>query len=354
MRTAMALLLAAELLPRAVIGQADASLGLGAGTVRYAGGSSLATVSLSPGFTFDRPAFSTALNGTLASLPGGSWFAQGRTDTWASTAPLAGPLRLGGELLLSGTTRTDGSATGQADGVAELVWNRGNWGAAAGAGPSSGWITAGAPITAFHARARGWWDHRGVEYSAAIEPTRFLGYWYTDLSGGGTLARGPVTFSVWGTARVSRQYGSRGSGSAFVQWFVAPQVAIEVGAGNYLPDPYQGFPGAGYLTAGVRLFHVARKAPGPPPLLPERRGDSLVVRFKMEGARAVAIAGDWDQWQPLPLTSVGEDLWEGVLALGPGVHHFNLLVDGKDWVVPRGVAFVSDGMGGMVGVIVVP
>lgn len=353
MRSALPVLLAAAILAGPAAAQSEASLGLGAGTVRYAGGSSLATVSLAPALSFDRPTFSSALSGTVASLPGGDWFLQGRTDTWFATAPLAGPLRLSGELLLSGTTRTDGGSTGQGDGVAELLWVGHGWGAAAGAGPSSGWITGAAPATAFHARARAWWNNSGIEYSAAVEPTRFLGSWFTDASLGGTVAQGPVTLSVFGTARLSQYYGSKAAGSAFLQWFIAPRVAIELGGGNYLPDPYQGFPGAAYVTAGLRLFRVGRRPPVPPPLVPEHRGDSLVVRFKLEDARSVAIAGDWNQWQPLPLTAIGNDLWEGALALGPGVHHFNLLVDGKDWVVPRGVAVVSDGMGGMVGVIVV-
>ena len=42
------------------------------------------------------------------------------------------------------------------------------------------------------------------------------------------------------------------------------------------------------------------------------------------------------------------------ITLGRGVYHFNLLVDGADWVVPNGVATVPDGLGGMVAVLIVP
>jgi hypothetical protein len=42
-----------------------------------------------------------------------------------------------------------------------------------------------------------------------------------------------------------------------------------------------------------------------------------------------------------------------VLALPPGLYHFNLLVDGTEWVVPNGVTTVDDGLGGLVGVLVV-
>ncbi len=40
--------------------------------------------------------------------------------------------------------------------------------------------------------------------------------------------------------------------------------------------------------------------------------------------------------------------------LPPGTYYFNLVVDGKEWVVPGGVAVMSDGMGGLVAVLMVP
>ena len=46
-------------------------------------------------------------------------------------------------------------------------------------------------------------------------------------------------------------------------------------------------------------------------------------------------------------------MWGGTFALARGRYHFNLLVDGRKWVVPGGVATVPDGSGGMVGVLVV-
>ena len=68
----------------------------------------------------------------------------------------------------------------------------------------------------------------------------------------------------------------------------------------------------------------------------------------------MAIAGNWDGWKPRSLRSQGGDLWEGTLALRSGTYHFDLLVDGTDWVVPGGIAIVTGRRGGMVGVLVVP
>ena len=74
----------------------------------------------------------------------------------------------------------------------------------------------------------------------------------------------------------------------------------------------------------------------------------------MPGATSVAIAGDWTAWQPLPLVSVGDEIWEAALCLPAGTYHFNLVVDGNEWVVPGGVATMTDGMGGLLAILIVP
>ncbi len=109
----------------------------------------------------------------------------------------------------------------------------------------------------------------------------------------------------------------------------------------------------GSVTANRRAVPPVA-SPTLAPLVPARRGDSVVVRFHMEGASSVAIAGNWDGWQVRALSPLGGDVWEGVLALRSGTYHFNLLVDGKEWVVPGSVAIVTDDGGGMDGVLLVP
>jgi hypothetical protein len=211
-------------------------------------------------------------------------------------------------------------------------------------------------------RARGWWLTGPTQLSLSVEPVRFVGLWYTDVMGGVTVDRGRTVASVWANARLSAAYGSKGAASAALQYFVTPSVALEAAAGSYLSDPFQGLPRAGFASAGVRLHSAPRVvAPTqelPPrlaPLVAQRRGggDSVVVRFRMTAAHSVAIAGDWNAWQPAPLRALGGDVWEAALVLAPGTYHFNLLVDGTEWVVPGGVAVVSDGMGGMVAVLTV-
>lgn len=338
--------------------QTNGSVGLGVGTVRDTGGASFSTATLSSALRLAAPAVVADFSGSVASLPKSVWFGQGRTDIWASTPPLAGGVRLGAELTVAGTTRSDGGSTGAAHGVAELLWTAPLWGFGIGAGPSTGAISHELPVNAFHGRARAWWrpgDPPGPpEIQLAVEPTHFPDGWFTDVSVSASIERGPAVVSLWSAGRLSSVFGSKGAGGAFLQWFVAPRVSLEATGGSYLPEPYQGFPRAGFVSLGIRLFSSPRTPAAPlAPLVAGMRGDSVVVRFRMPGARSVALAGDWNSWQPVALRPLGDDVWEGAFALRRGVHHFNLLVDGSDWVVPNGVATVPDGLGGMAAVLIV-
>ncbi len=100
---------------------------------------------------------------------------------------------------------------------------------------------------------------------------------------------------------------------------------------------------------------MTRTTPLQPVLQPlvaaHRGGDTVVVRFRMPAARSVAIAGNWNAWTPAALRALGDDIWEAALRLPQGTYYFNLVVDGQDWVVPGGVATISDGMGGVVAVL---
>jgi len=354
-----ALLAAVITLPAPAAAQTEMSVGLGVGTVRYSAGAGFGTAVLSPAVRYTSAALAADLSASLASLPGGAWAGQGMTGLSVVSAPLAPALRFGADLTLGGTTRSDGGSTAAAHAVAELSRSASTWGLGIGAGPSTGAISGDLPVTALHTRARVWWRPESgpgaPQLQLSVEPTRFPDYWFTDASLAATLERGRAIVSLWIAGRTSAAFPSEGAGGAFVQFFATPKVAVELGGGSYLPDPYQGLPRAGFVTLGVRLHRPAR-APRVQlaPLVPGVRGDSLVVRFRMAGARSVAMAGDWNSWRQVDLRPLGDDVWEGMLGLPRGLYHFNLLVDGADWVVPNGVATVPDGLGGMVAVLIVP
>ncbi len=343
--------------------RAQLSVGAGLATVRYPGGSSLSTASLTPTFFHSTPTLTASLSGSLASLPAGAVYTQTRADLWAATMPLGTPhLRLGAEGIGAAAARSDGGWTAAAHGIVEALWSTTAGGVGVGGGPSWGGIEWQPSVTTLHLRARAWWQRGITSMSLAVEPTHFLGAWFTDVTAGVTLSptNGKLVAAVSAGGRLSHAYGSKGVGSAFLQCHVTPALAIEGGGGVYLSDPYQGFPRAGYVAAGVRWFPGLRRAPRAPPpaatapLVPDRRGDTLYVRFRMPGAKSVAIAGEWNRWTPALLRPLGDDRWEGVVALAPGTYRFNLVVDGNDWVVPAGVATLSDGLGGLVALLVVP
>ena len=349
--------------PVALHAQTQASLGVGVGTVRYSGGSSFSAGTVAPAVQLLSPSFYLGAGGSLSMLQDGVWAGQGRSDLWAAfPSHRTTGARVAVSANVAASTRSDGVAAGAGSLVAELMWTAGRGGAAIGGGPGAGVIEGERGVTAPHLRARGWWLTGPAQLSLSAEPTRFLGAWYTDVVGGAAVDRGRVVGSVWASARLSKAYGSKGAASIALQYFVSPSLALEAAAGSYLADPFQGLPRAGFVSAGVRVHAAPRQlvpAPTVPrqlvPLVAQRRGggDSVVVRFRMEGARSVAIAGDWNAWQPVPLNPLGADVWEAALVLGPGTYHFNLLVDGTEWVVPGGVAVVPDGMGGLVAVLTV-
>ena len=341
--------------------QTRGSLGVGVGTLRSETGSSFSSASLFPTVRYTTPSFVAQASGYTASLPAGVWAGQGRLQLWGASPRLVGRWRLGTEGSFEGTTRTGGRWTSAASGLGELFWSSPKWGFGLGAGPSAGWIANNPSVVALHTRARMWWRPggrgSGTDWQFSVEPTRFFGNWFTDVGAGVRVNRGPVVLGLATESRLSSVYGSTAAGSASLQLFLGPVLSLELGGGSYLREPYQGFPRGNFVSFGLRIgspppgLTAAPKTFGP--LVPRMHGDSLVVDFRFHDVRSVAIAGNWDGWQTHALRPVGGDLWEGAFALARGLYHFNLLVDGRSWVVPSGVTTVPDGLGGSVAVLLV-
>ena len=345
----------------------QASLGIGTGIVRYAGGSSFSSVTASPALQHLSSSSYLAASGAASLLAGGIWAGQGRGDLWAAIPTYPAAVRVAGSASIAFSTRSDGVAAGSGTALLETLWTAKQGGIALGGGWATGVIQGVPGVGALRLRARTWWQPVApVQLSLTVEGTRFYGSWYTDLVGGATMEKARVLASLWLSTRVSPAYGSTGAASASLQYFVTPAIAVEASGGNYLRDPFQGLPRAGFIGGGVRIFTTRRAlsspaassaAPAAPllqPLIAQHRGDSLVVRFRLSGAQSVAIAGSWNAWTPVDTHGLGGDIWEAALLLPPGTYYFNLVVDRKEWVVPGGVAVVADGMGGLVAVLMVP
>jgi len=342
------------------IGQTDASIGAGVGTVRFPGGANLGVVSIGPALQRIAPGQSLTLLGALSLLRQNEWSAQARAAYWAATPSFDGRWRLAADIALGGSTGGTGSgSSGTALLIGEVLWIAPKWGIALGGGPTSGWITGALPATAAHGRLRGWWQDRSglVLVSGSIEPTRLFGAWYTDASAGVEAHRGQVVARLWTTARVSAAYGSKAAALASAELRLSPTVTLEASGGNVLPDPYQGFPGTAFVSAGVRIHFspakAARVPSGTGPFTVIRRDGTVLVRLRQRGPSTVAIAGDWNGWTRTSLTHVEPDLWEVALSLSSGTYHFTVFIDDTAWTIPAGVPSVPDGMGSVVAVLTV-
>lgn len=344
--------------PLALSAQRSASVGVGTGIVRYAGGSSFSALTASPAAQRLSPWTYLGVGGSLSLLERGVWASQGRADVWAALWNRPTGIRPALSATIGASTRSDGVAAGSASALVEAFRD----GGAIGAGVVTGMIEGVPGVAALRLRARGWWQYSDLpaQLSLSVEGTQLLGAWYTDVVGGLSVDRDRIVGSLWVSGRLSTGYPSTGAASASLQYFLTPTIAVEAAGGNYLRDPFQGLPRAGFIAGGVRFFSSRRAlpaspAPPPPPILKplvaEHRGDTLVVRFRMPAARSVAIAGNWNAWTPVPLRGLGDDIWEAALRLAPGVYYFNLVVDGNEWVVPGGVASIPDGMGGLLAVL---
>jgi len=346
------------LLPVTLCAQRQASLGIGTGIVRYSGGSSFSALTVSPAAQRLSPWSFLGFSGSLSLLEGGVRAGQARADLWTSLSRREHGIRPAISATASTTTRSDGVAAGSAAAVIEAM----DHGVALGVGAITGVIQGEPGVGAFRIRGRTWWQHdpSSPQLSFTTEATHFLGAWYTDVVGGVTYDRGRTVGSVWLSGRFSKTYGSTGAASASLQYFLTPSIAVEASGGNYLRDPFQGLPRAGFVAGAIRFFAARRVAmaalpaarPALQPLVAMHRGgDTVAVRFHMIGARSVAIAGNWNEWKPEALRGLGEDIWEATMRLAPGTYYFNLVVDGSEWVVPGGVATIPDGMGGLIAVL---
>jgi hypothetical protein len=355
--TCLVLLLAAPSLGA----QAGFSVGAGAGSIRYAGGSSLGNFTISPVGLLEAPTWSLGAAAMFGPLHGGRWAGQLRGDGWVTLGG-SGGLRPAAALILEGSDQTDGPATGGVHALIEGVLTREGWGAAAGIGPSLGLISDALPVSGLHVRGRAWGRIGTALATATVEPQSLRGaltdVGFTDLTIGIATPEGRVSASGWIAARLTAD-SSRAAGSVSARVAISSRVAIEASGGSFLADPYQGFPASVFATVGARLYltgrpTVAPRGDGPRPAVAERDGPEVVVRFTVPHARQVAIAGEWSDWRPVPLTPVGQSAWEARLLLVPGMYRFTLVVDGTRWMVPAGVVTVPDEMGGEQGLLLVP
>ena len=129
--------------------------------------------------------------------------------------------------------------------------------------------------------------------------------------------------------------------------------SVVASGGRYGPDPLLDAPAAGSLGVGVSL-ELARF--GPTPELAWQvleNGDlTLVLALEAPGAASVECAGEFADWERIPMRREG-DVWRVEIPIAPGAYHFGFFVDGEWYVPSEAPGLTEDEWGESQGTIVV-
>ncbi len=322
--------------------------------------------------------YADSVSGTAALVGGRVRYSRGgaRADLETSIARFTSgewAAQLGGQgLFAAALTRRD--AVGLAVGGSFNQLEGGIWSTAAAAGPfvarSAGGVTASLALTAGWARTvdsaafateaaslggryeRGHWRVETVAAGTAADTLRLLDWtvglgWRSpavSVGASGGVRTGDLASDPWGQLRA--EVG------------IASWAALEAAVGWY-PRDLTGFTAGRFATLGMRLDVLGgtpvRTLRGTDAFRTERLGAARVrVTLQLDGARTVALAGEWNDWMPAPMRRDASGRWTAVLGLRPGVYRCALLVDGARWVVPPGAPKTGDDFGGEVGLLIVP
>ncbi|MGH7700732.1 MAG: glycogen-binding domain-containing protein [Gemmatimonadales bacterium] len=335
---------------------------LGATRIRYDTATTVSSLIVAPTLEWSRPTTYTLLSGGLAAFEGSDWTAQARGDvSYLTRPPRAVPLRF--ELAGSGggSVHSTGYRTATTRGEARLHVGGRGFGAWAGGAAATGWTSGSADIgTGLGPTAGAWAQHRGWNATVLWNPMNIEGYWFPEVSGRVSASQGPVDlmlYAGWRDAPATSTIEPVTWGGGTIALWLSRSMALTVAGGTYPSDLLQSLPRGRYLSVAVRLSSRRPSVWSVPTtgraVYAAERGVNE-LRFRVAGASRVAIVGDWTGWQPVPLQRAPDGRWVIRLTLGPGVYRFNLVIDGRRWIVPEGVAAVDDGFGSKTGLLVVP
>ena len=375
---AAALLSAASLRAQTVTGSVD----LTAANTHYGDTFSGNSFAVSPALHVDAP-LSTFDAGASYSTLAGSWSAQANAGASLFTPRIAS---LMGELAgyTSGSANGDGTHTGTFSAMLRahvLNQSAGTW---LGAGGGRVWDGA-LWRNLLQGEAGAWTNIPYGTLTAVVTPSR-LGdtIKYTDTEGTLSVFHNRVGVDVDAGFRGGSSLpivggDSKAWGNANVSYWMTQTVALVVGAGTYPVNFGQGFPGGRYISAGIRIGRIPASSSSdtsaedaaPAPLSNVAADNSpsgsatreLTVRsaagittlsILVPGAANVEVAGDFSNWDPVPLSRGPDGRWRTALALKPGIYEMNLRVDGGRWTTPPGISSKNDEFGQSVGLLIVP
>jgi hypothetical protein len=77
------------------------------------------------------------------------------------------------------------------------------------------------------------------------------------------------------------------------------------------------------------------------------------VRVRCEHATRVELTGDFTDWAPVELASLGGGWWGSELPIAPGLHQVQVRIDGRGWQAPPGLPTTQGDFAGTAGVLLV-
>jgi len=306
--------------------------------------------------------FLARLGSSITGFEGSGSSIRGSGDVvgWLSPAGQRRPLRLELRGSLSGSRHSSafGAYLGQATVRLHIHRRRvGGWlGTSAGVAENT---FDGNALASLVPAAGGWVRIGRVRLTAQLLDTRVEGLRFPEAGVSGIYAAPRFDATLSGGFRDSGVDG-RGNetwyGGSLAVW-VLSDVGVLVSGGQYASDVLRGFPGGEFVSVGIR-YSPRRHRPAVPEvpvalIFARDAAQNREIGFVVTEAHSVAIAGDWNGWEPQPLTGNARGRWLLPADVPVGVHRFNLIVNGRKWIVPESVTSIDDDFGGKVGLLVI-
>lgn len=334
----------------------------GAARIRYDSLDAVNSPSLAGLMEWEGESFLGRLGAGVTGLGDAGWSLQGRGDGALWLAPLgtSSPIRgeVGGSLAATHQSRGFDSHAARTDLRLHAVGTAlGGWVGASGALARNSLDDES--VTAVIPNAGAWVRAGPVRVTLSYMHTVLDGESWPEGNLSVAVSRGPLDLTGYAGARRS-PFEDQDEDPWFgisAAWWVRPDVAVVASGGRYGADLLQGIPGGEFVSVGIRV--ATRRARPVPPEVPlplifsSDAANAGEIRFALPDAREVAVAGDWNDWTPTPLSRGADGRWILPPGVPPGVYRFNLVVDGARWVVPEGVPSIDDGFGGTVGLLVI-
>jgi hypothetical protein len=355
----------------------ESSVDVGGLALRYADSVNATAAAITPRVTGDWEHGIAQASGTFSRFTTSDWSAQAALSASLLTPTSRGFLAEAGAFA-GGSTRKDGTRTGEILGNGRLHMMRSAAEAFIGVGVGRTWE---GPLYRNVILGEVGGSARSANGEAVLTLSPILlndSLFYTDtqLSLSLTddrLELGALLGVRFGDRVTNIGTSARSWGSLSAVGWMTPRFALVANAGSYPIDPTQGFPGGRFVSLSLRLAtgrnHSGQAVAITQPLLEtepagteavisafvaERTSPGVVtIRVDSPRARAVEVSGDFTNWEPLQLERSTDGSWSRALPIPPGNYQMNLRLDGGKWLVPPGLLAIVDEFGGTVGLLVV-